>query len=155
MDMAQEPMTWYGDGQPVDNVRIAQPCPASWKSMPGDDVVRHCSKCNRNVYNISEMGRDQANELIRRTEGRLCGRRYLRSDGTVMTKDGGWVVESAWRVRTTMVAAIGLLGIIWTPTATAADPEWSMKRAQQRLAMVQEQLKTEKDPKKRDELEDE
>ncbi|QQR56689.1 MAG: flagella basal body P-ring formation protein FlgA [Candidatus Melainabacteria bacterium] len=71
----------------LEDVRIASPCKASWRKMKGDDRVRNCAKCSLNVYNISEMSREEAAELIANTEGRLCIRLWRRRDGTVITKD--------------------------------------------------------------------
>ena len=69
------------------NLRIATPCTVSWESMYGDDRVRFCGECKLNVYNIAGMERGEADELIRRTEGRLCARIYQRVDGTVLVRD--------------------------------------------------------------------
>jgi hypothetical protein len=55
--------------------------------MVGDDRVRHCDSCQLNVYNLSEMTRTEVESLILKTEGRLCGRIYRRTDGTVITRD--------------------------------------------------------------------
>ena len=71
----------------LDGIQIAKPCPANWDEMKGDDVVRHCSLCRLNVYNVSEMSREDALQLIHEAEGRLCIRMYRREDGTVLTKD--------------------------------------------------------------------
>ena len=69
---------------PLDNIKIAAPCTADWKFMLGNDQVRFCGQCNKNVYNLSAMTREQAETLIRRMEGQLCVRYYMRSDGTVL-----------------------------------------------------------------------
>src|SRR5262249_55448755 len=53
----------------------------------GDDRVRHCSECDLNVYNLSEMTRAEAERLILIREGRLCVRFYRRSDGTILTQN--------------------------------------------------------------------
>jgi hypothetical protein len=71
----------------LDNVRIATPCTADWDEMTGDARVRFCGKCEKNVYNVSAMTRDEAEALIRDKEGRLCIRMYQRKDGTVITAD--------------------------------------------------------------------
>jgi hypothetical protein len=71
----------------LDAVRVAAPCSADWSKMTGDARVRACEKCNQNVYNLSEMTRDEAERLIVEHEGRLCVRYYRRADGTVLTKD--------------------------------------------------------------------
>lgn len=71
----------------LDHVRVAAPCHQSWEGMQGDEQMRHCSSCRLNVYNLSEMTREEATDLIRKTEGRLCVRYYRRTDGTIITKD--------------------------------------------------------------------
>lgn len=71
----------------LNDIRIASPCSVDWESMTGTDQVRHCGECRLNVYNISEMTTQDAQELIARTEGRLCIRMYKRADGTVITRD--------------------------------------------------------------------
>jgi len=71
----------------LDNLRVAAPCSASWDAMVGDDRVRACGDCNKNVYNLSDMMRDEAEALIREKEGKLCVRYFQRADGTILTKD--------------------------------------------------------------------
>lgn len=72
---------------PLDNIKVASPCTAEWKFMLGNDLVRFCGQCNKNVYNLSRMTREDAETLIRRMEGRLCVRYYRRSDGTILNAD--------------------------------------------------------------------
>ena len=71
----------------INKLRIASPCPVGWDSMNGDERVRHCNSCQLNVYNIAEMSRAEAENLIASREGRLCLRLYKRADGTILTKD--------------------------------------------------------------------
>lgn len=71
----------------LDDIRIASPCDASWEAMSGDDRVRFCGSCQKNVFNLSNMGREDAEALIQKTEGRVCVRFYRRRDGTVLTQD--------------------------------------------------------------------
>ena len=71
----------------LDNLRVAAPCSASWDAMAGDDRVRACGDCNKNVYNLSDMMRDEAEALIREKEGKLCVRYFQRADGTILLKD--------------------------------------------------------------------
>jgi hypothetical protein len=72
----------------LDQVRVASPCNASWDDMTGDDRVRFCGKCEKNVFNISAMPREDAEQLLReRVGGELCVRFYQRTDGTVLTED--------------------------------------------------------------------
>lgn len=72
----------------LDSLRIASPCNVDWDSMTGDERVRFCGQCKRNVYNISEMSRGEAATLMRKSESELpCIRMYKRRDGTVITDD--------------------------------------------------------------------
>src|SRR5688572_13815455 len=72
---------------PLSKVRVASPCPADWDSMIGDERVRFCGQCELNVYNLSAMTKAQADNLIVRTEGRLCVRFFRRKDGSIITQD--------------------------------------------------------------------
>jgi hypothetical protein len=65
--------------------------------MVGTNQVRHCQQCNQRVYNLSDMSRKEAEALIRNKEGRLCGRFFRRSDGTVMTRDCPYGMRSLAR----------------------------------------------------------
>ena len=55
--------------------------------MDGDERVRFCRECNRNVYNLSAMPEPEARRVVEEREGRLCVRFYQRSDGRVLTSD--------------------------------------------------------------------
>jgi hypothetical protein len=71
----------------LESLRIATPCSADWDDMAGDDRVRFCGKCEKNVYNLSAMTRDDGEALVRAKEGRMCVRMFQRTDGTVITSD--------------------------------------------------------------------
>ena len=77
---------------PLENFRVASPCPANWDEMYGDERKRFCGDCKLNVYNLSGMTRREAEDLITNWEGRLCVRFYRRADGSVLTQDCpiGW-----------------------------------------------------------------
>jgi len=60
----------------LPNIHIAAPCPAEWGNMVGDERVRHCGECDKNVYNLSDMTRAEAEALIVANEGKLCVRYY-------------------------------------------------------------------------------
>lgn len=72
---------------PLDELRVASPCPADWGKMVGDERVRFCGSCELHVYNLSEMTKREAEALIMKTEGRLCVRFYRRADGTILTRN--------------------------------------------------------------------
>lgn len=69
------------------DIRVATPCPASWEAMSGDDKARFCKTCQKNVFNISMMTRQEAEALILEKEGNLCVRLARREDGTIITDD--------------------------------------------------------------------
>jgi hypothetical protein len=100
---------------PLANVRVASPCPANWDEMIGDERKRFCGQCKLNVYNLSGMPRDEAENLLLNAEGRLCVRFYRRTDGTVLTQDCpvGWKALKR-KVSKTATAAfsfvVGLFG---------------------------------------------
>lgn len=70
---------------PLSNVKVAAPCSADWDGMIGNERVRFCGQCSRNVFNLSSMTKREAENLIEHTEGRVCIRFYRRTDGTVLT----------------------------------------------------------------------
>src|SRR5438128_5187848 len=72
----------------LDQVRVASPCSASWETMAGDERVRFCSRCEKNVYNLSALSAAAAQTLIDEYEGpQLCIRFHRRKDGTILTAD--------------------------------------------------------------------
>ena len=72
----------------LDQVRVASPCKADWNEMLGDERVRFCLSCEKNVYNLSSMTKDDAESLLRERLGNdLCVRFYQRADGTILTQD--------------------------------------------------------------------
>lgn len=71
----------------LDSLRIITPCSVPWDDMKGDDTVRYCGKCSKNVYNVAELTRAEAIALVERAEGRVCMQLSWRRDGTVATGD--------------------------------------------------------------------
>jgi len=71
----------------LDDVRVASPCSASWEEMTGTDRVRFCQHCQKSVYNLSAMSRDEAAAFVRQRESRTCIQFYRRADGTMLTDD--------------------------------------------------------------------
>ena len=116
------------------DIRVASPCHSSWNNMKGDEQTRYCGLCRKNVYNLSEMTRHEAENLIREKESKLCVRYYQRADGTVLTKDcpiGVAVVRrvllaravSASALLVTVIALFGKnLRVSDTPLATKSAP---------------------------------
>ncbi len=106
---------------PLDHLRIAAPCSADWDQMFSfeDKRVRFCSQCNLNVYNLSDMSREEAEALITKTEGRLCVRFYRRADGSILTQNCpvglkaikrrvAWVAQVVLGMALSLVSGLGL-----------------------------------------------
>lgn len=82
------------------------------QKVQGNDCIRFCPGCGKNVYSLYGMTREQATQLIEAKEGNLCLRLHRRSDGTVITSDCP-VGQATHRKRVhigQLVAAVGGLG---------------------------------------------
>ena len=86
---------------PLDAIEIRTPCRVPWEGMKGDERVRFCSQCRLNVYNLSELGRREAEALLQQDGGRVCVRLYRRPDGTVLTRS---CRAARWARRTAALA---------------------------------------------------
>ncbi|HTH37632.1 MAG TPA: ankyrin repeat domain-containing protein [Pyrinomonadaceae bacterium] len=62
----------------IDEIKVKDPCTQDWETMRGNDYVRFCDHCSKNVTDISKMTRKRALKLVRETNGKLCIR-YLEN----------------------------------------------------------------------------
>jgi hypothetical protein len=98
----------------LDRISVASPCSAKWDEMVGDDRTRFCLSCDKNVFNISALPREEAEQFLQdRVGGDVCVRFYQRADGTIMTSDCSVGVKRKRRKK-----ALGVAGAI-AFTATA------------------------------------
>ena len=114
-----------GDARPppsLDNVRVASPCKADWKRMVGDDRVRFCAQCGKNVYNLSGMAREEAEAFLREIEAAPCVRFFRRADGTVLTSDCPVGLRRKRRKQAAVAAGISLLPGVAGLTVTTFAP---------------------------------
>jgi hypothetical protein len=100
---------------PVDRIEIQTPCSVPWDSMYGDERIRHCGSCRKNVYNVAELTRAQATALIASREP-VCLRIYRRPDGTVVTNDC-WSRLRAARRRGMWAFLVMLVIVAWAQVA--------------------------------------
>jgi hypothetical protein len=107
--------------QPLSELRVVNKCPASWAAMTGTERVRHCSQCNKNVFNISDMTHAEAVELVRQTEGKVCVRYYQRRDGTILTRDCSVGDRVSLKARLALAAVAGIMGITMTTGCIGAS----------------------------------
>jgi hypothetical protein len=123
--------------------------------MKGDDQVRHCQICDRKVFNLSNMAEADGLALLRQHSGRLCVRYYRRSDGTVMTKDCGFVERTEVRMKSVWASVLTLfLGVVgmsaFTPVMGARiAPATMAKHYVKRVRQLSEEIRIEKDPEAR------
>jgi hypothetical protein len=92
----------------LKNIDVASPCSASWDDMVGDDRVRLCGSCEKNVYNFSEMSKDEVAKLLLESNYSICGQFYRRADGTILTDDcplGLRLIRQAYRKTCKRIAA--------------------------------------------------
>ncbi|MDB4946923.1 MAG: hypothetical protein JWP97_6457 [Labilithrix sp.] len=90
----------------LEEVKVASPCKADWNEMMGNERVRFCLSCEKNVFNLSAMARDEAEALLQsHAGGDLCVRFYQRADGTVLTQDCPVGVKSKQRKRLAFAVA--------------------------------------------------
>jgi len=99
---------------PLSHIRIASPCSQDWNEMIGTDRKRFCGECKLNVYNLSGMTSDEAENLLMNSEGRLCVRFFKRADGSVLTKDCpvGWQAIKRRMSRISTAAASLVFGVV-------------------------------------------
>ena len=108
----------------LDSIRVGSPCTASWEAMAGDDRRRFCGDCRLHVYDLSAMGRDEAESLLRSRDGRLCVRFSRRPDGRVVTDDCGRVRRAIRRrARAIRVAASALFAMFFPFAAAGCGRE--------------------------------
>jgi len=116
----------------LEQISVRVPCTVAWESMTGNEQVRHCAHCRQQVYNISAMSREAAEEFLQASRGnggdgqdgrRVCVQFYRRPDGTVITRDC-FALRRALRTGTmwTLGLVAGLLLVVlglfgWTRTS--------------------------------------
>ena len=110
---------------PLEQIKIASPCFAKWSEMIGDDRVRFCLECHKNVYNLTAMSRSEAEALVLDVESVACVRLYRKADGTVITDDCPIGLRATRKVIhwTLGCLATGLAMIITVVTGQAMDKD--------------------------------
>ena len=114
----------------LPNIQVATPCHADWNQMVGDDRVRHCASCDKDVFNLSAMTREQAEAVILAKAGNLCARYYQRHDGTILLKDCSVGIAQKRKRRVIAAGAAGLLAMggaaAWFAKHRARAPQSTM-----------------------------
>ncbi len=116
----------------LEDMRIASPCKASWDAMKGEDHVRFCGACEKNVFNLSALTREAANRLLADHGDAVCVRLYRREDGTVLTADCP-VGRRRKRVRLALYGATGAGALMAAATMAASMVVMGMPAPRQHL----------------------
>ena len=66
-------------------ITISTPCQMDWDLMTGDDQVRFCRRCQKNVFNFAAMSESAALDLLQ-SKTDVCARIFRRPDGTIVTQ---------------------------------------------------------------------
>jgi hypothetical protein len=70
----------------LDRICIAMPCSVDWNDMKGDNKVRLCGGCNKDVYNLSALSKKEAEEVLSRPT-LPCIQIARTKDGAIVTED--------------------------------------------------------------------
>ncbi|MEO8700876.1 MAG: hypothetical protein ABI867_12585 [Kofleriaceae bacterium] len=142
----------------LDNIRIASPCTARWADMDGDDRTRQCAACNKQVFDLSSLTRDEAQALISERAGELCGRYYRRADGTILLADCTiGIAHRRGRARD-IAAAVVVAGAIAAQVipghveARTLDGDLGLPQAHERISVRDVEVNPDPDPELRYEL---
>jgi hypothetical protein len=137
----------------LQQVRVASPCKERWDDMTGDERVRFCGRCEKNVYDLSALTAAQAEALLRENSESRCVRFFRRSDGTILTSDCpvGGKRKRFWRRVTTAAVASGLAAVgitmapavIWTQGMESSPRDQIERRMAERMSSVLQELTAE------------
>ncbi len=106
----------------LDRICIAMPCSIGWDNMKGNDEVRLCGGCNKNVYNISAMSKKRAEQILQETE-RPCVRLYRNADGSIVSDEcPNWLkpIRRTWKK--CIGLAVSVLAVLISPQNAKAEP---------------------------------
>lgn len=73
------------EDQVLSRVNVASPCAMSFEDMDGDEKVRFCQQCRKNVHNLSNMSKKEAAEVIAKSNGKVCAFFSRDAKGKIVT----------------------------------------------------------------------
>jgi Carboxypeptidase regulatory-like domain len=69
----------------LNRIDVKSPCNESWDEMVGNNEVRFCSHCVKDVHDLSAMKRADAERLVQKSSGNLCVRYIKTPTGKLIT----------------------------------------------------------------------
>jgi len=108
----------------LDSIKSPLPCSKDWNEMNGDELVRFCQSCEKDVYNLSAMPRSEARKLVARNAGKICVRYVRLPNGKVQTADTKLykITRNASRLAAGVIGATLTLSAI-TQAQTTISPQ--------------------------------
>jgi hypothetical protein len=77
----------------LDHVQLAFSCPMAWERLVGGDRSRYCGACEKHVYDLSAMSRDEAEGFLEENEGLpICVRVEVDADQRAVHRSSTGVV---------------------------------------------------------------
>lgn len=120
----------------LDSIKSPAPCSKDWNEMTGDELVRFCSGCEKNVYNLSAMTRKEARKFVAKNSGKVCVRYVRLANGKVQTAD-----TKLYKItRQTSRLAAGIIGATLT-LSTAAQAQMTTPPKTEKKTTVKSQNK--------------
>lgn len=83
---------------PLPILSITTPCTVPWNVMHGDDRVRYCGQCRRQVFDLTNLTSAEVADLLGDGGSLPCVAFYSRADGRVVTADCSLSIrERTWK----------------------------------------------------------
>jgi hypothetical protein len=98
----------------LDSIDVGSPCSESWNQMQGNEQIRFCSHCAKDVHNLSEMTRKEARKIVAQSNGGICVRYVRRPDGRIQT-----IKNTLHQITRQTGIAAGVLGTSLTASTLA------------------------------------
>lgn len=114
----------------LDKIEVKSLCSESWDEMTGNEKVRFCSHCAKDVSNISEITRKEAFKLVRKSDGNLCIRYYQKPSGKkLFLPQLHQIIRQTGVLAGTLSAALSVSAVTYAQT-TEETPKNNVEIAQ-------------------------
>ena len=107
----------------LNQIYIEKPCTANWDAMTAiqGEQVKHCAHCQKNVYNLSAMTEQDAENLLAQMPN-LCVRYSQNDEGQILTEEvlppsRSPKMPSTWLFRFVASVAAIVTGLIARPAS--------------------------------------
>jgi ankyrin repeat protein len=108
----------------LDKIEVKSPCSESWDEMTGNEKVRFCSHCAKDVNNISTMTRKEAAKIVRNSDGNLCIRYYQKPNGKkLFLPQLHQIIRQTGVLAGTLSAALSISSVAFAQTTTEETPK--------------------------------